>query len=77
MSAAAPDVAPAQLLTEHEVAVILRLRSKETLRKWRQRGIGPAYVKLGAGGVGATVRYRPCDVDAWIQSRRIAEGGDA
>lgn len=34
-----------------------------TLRNWRSIGKGPAYIKIGAA-----VRYRPADVDAWIST---------
>jgi predicted DNA-binding transcriptional regulator AlpA len=34
----------------------------ETLRKWRNRAQGPAYVHMPTG----YVRYREADLDAWI-----------
>ncbi|HTX14744.1 MAG TPA: helix-turn-helix domain-containing protein [Candidatus Baltobacteraceae bacterium] len=37
-----------------------------TLSVWRLKGIGPAYVKIGA-----KVFYLREDVDAWIRARRV------
>ncbi|HOQ47571.1 MAG TPA: helix-turn-helix domain-containing protein [Bryobacteraceae bacterium] len=51
-----------RLLNEWQVADSCSI-SVLTLRKWRSEGRGPRYVKIGA-----LVRYRPDDVDAWIQS---------
>jgi predicted DNA-binding transcriptional regulator AlpA len=51
-----------RLLNERQVADSCAI-SVLTLRKWRGEGRGPRYVKIGA-----LVRYRPEDVDAWIQS---------
>jgi hypothetical protein len=34
------------------------------LRQWRYLGIGPKYLK-----VGATVRYRTRDVEAWLEAQ--------
>jgi predicted DNA-binding transcriptional regulator AlpA len=36
-----------------------------TLRKWRVQKRGPQYIKIGA-----LVRYRPEDVDAWIAEQQ-------
>ena len=41
------------LLTTREAAVILNV-SEATLKKWRQRRVGPAFIKYGSGAV----RYR-------------------
>lgn len=49
-----------RLLNEHEVADSCSI-SVLTLRKWRSQRRGPQYLKIGA-----LVRYRPEDVDAWI-----------
>lgn len=53
---------PQRLLNEHQVADSCAI-SVLTLRKWRGEGRGPRYVKIGT-----LVRYRPEDVDTWIQS---------
>lgn len=38
--------------------------STDTLNKYRVSGCGPKYIKLGSA-----VRYRPSDVDEWVESR--------
>ena len=53
-----------RLLNEHEVAESCSI-SVLTLRKWRSQKRGPQYVKIGA-----LVRYRPDDVDAWIVAQK-------
>lgn len=55
---------PQRLLNEHEVADSCSI-SVLTLRKWRSQRRGPQYVKIGA-----LVRYRPEDVDAWIVAQK-------
>jgi len=37
------------------------------LEKWRQLGVGPAYVK-----VGRLVRYKKSAVDEWLTERTVA-----
>ncbi|GIW56733.1 MAG: hypothetical protein KatS3mg082_3137 [Nitrospiraceae bacterium] len=51
-----------RLLNERQVADSCAI-SVLTLRKWRGEGRGPRYVKIGT-----LVRYRPEEVDAWIES---------
>ncbi len=41
-----------------------------TLQKWRVRGDGPPFVK-----VGRLVRYRPEDVEAWVAMRSAPQTG--
>jgi len=55
-----------RLLNEHEVADSCSI-SVLTLRKWRSQKRGPEFVKIGA-----LVRYRPEDVDAWIAAQKSA-----
>ena len=55
---------PQRLLNEHEVATSCSINVL-TLRKWRTQKRGPQFVKIGA-----LVRYRPEDVDAWIAERK-------
>src|ERR1700761_3755378 len=50
----------ANLMTETEVARQLNV-SLALLRRWRVKKHGPAFVK-----VGVLVRYRPEDLDAWL-----------
>lgn len=52
-----------QLLNERQVSTILGI-SIASLRRWRLLGTGPRFIK-----VGASVRYLPDDVTAWLQSR--------
>lgn len=37
-----------------------------TVRHWRDIGTGPAYVRIGRH-----VRYRPRDVEAWLEAHRL------
>lgn len=48
------------LLDTGEVATILHIRPSR-LARWRREGYGPAHIR-----VGAHVRYRPSDVQRWI-----------
>lgn len=60
------------LLNENQVAERLRI-SPATLRSWRARGIGPVYVKLGAGKK-SPVRYHHRDLEQFIvQGRHAAQ----
>lgn len=48
------------LLTESQISEQLQV-SLACLRRWRLRGEGPRYVK-----VGNLVRYRPEDIELWV-----------
>ena len=54
------------LLTEVQTADVLRL-SIRTLQAWRVKGIGPAFVQAGRA-----IRYRRCDVFAWIDLNTVS-----
>jgi predicted DNA-binding transcriptional regulator AlpA len=56
---------PTRLLTQVDAAKLLRL-SERTLERLRLTGGGPRYVKAGRA-----VRYRPCDLEAWIAERIV------
>jgi hypothetical protein len=56
-----------ELLTEKEVAELLRLRPR-TLQDWRVRGIGMPFIRYTERGV----RYRRRDVEAFIESREMS-----
>jgi excisionase family DNA binding protein len=57
------------LLTEAQAAARLGVRS-QTLAVWRMNGRHDlAFVRLGR-----TVRYRPTDIDAFIESRMVRTG---
>jgi predicted DNA-binding transcriptional regulator AlpA len=51
------------LLTAKEAAALLRV-STSTMAKWRLRGEGPSYIKLGA-----KIAYSDDIVNAWLASR--------
>jgi predicted DNA-binding transcriptional regulator AlpA len=57
-----------KLLTEIQVSEALQV-SLACLRRWRLRGEGPQYIK-----VGPLVRYRPQDLDEWIAA--LPTGGN-
>ncbi|MFA1701659.1 helix-turn-helix transcriptional regulator [Mycobacterium intracellulare] len=38
----------------------------DTLKMWRRKGIGPAYVKFGN-----RVRYRVADIEAWLDAHTV------
>lgn len=40
--------------------------SQRTVIRWRQRRIGPPWIKAGG-----KVLYRKSDLDAWLDSRRV------
>jgi hypothetical protein len=50
-------------MSEAQVAEVFG-KPARTLRQWRYLGIGPKYLK-----VGATVRYRARDVEAWLEAQ--------
>lgn len=56
-----------KLLTRREVAEVLSV-PVATLDNWATRGFGPAYVI-----VGRHARYRPSDVERWLESRARME----
>jgi len=55
-----------ELLTGPETARLLKVQP-QTLRAWRTRGGGPAYVRLG--GPRGRVRYALQDVHAFLAAR--------
>lgn len=57
---------PDDLLTEAEVGALLGNKGT-ALKRWRQQGFGPAYVRLTKG---RGLRYRRADVLAWLETRR-------
>jgi predicted DNA-binding transcriptional regulator AlpA len=57
-----------ELLTEHDVARITGL-SVASVRRWRLLRQGPTYLKIGAA-----VRYKPEDLEAWLKSRPTGGG---
>ncbi|MCC6366870.1 MAG: helix-turn-helix domain-containing protein [Bryobacterales bacterium] len=57
-----------RLLNDHEVAARVGV-SVATVRRWRQLGTGPLYLKIGA-----LVWYRLQSIQEWLDSRPM--GGD-
>jgi hypothetical protein len=53
------------LLDEELAAQALHVQ-KQTMAAWRQRGHGPAYVKIGK-----LIKYRPSDLRAYVASRVV------
>lgn len=53
------------LLTEREVAGLYHI-SLSTVRRWRQKGKGPDFIKLGA-----SVRYERAAVLSWVDARPV------
>ena len=53
----------ADIFKTSEAAKYCRL-GESTLERFRVAGNGPAYLKLGGA-----VRYRRCDLDAWLAGR--------
>ncbi len=58
------------LLTEIEVAKYLHL-SVACVRRWRLERRGPRFFKIGA-----LVRYRPEDVEDWINAQPAGGGNE-
>jgi predicted DNA-binding transcriptional regulator AlpA len=58
----------AELLNEHDIARITGL-SVASVRRWRLFRQGPKYLKLGAA-----VRYRPEDLQAYLNTRPTGGG---
>lgn len=58
------DRTPSEYMTTDELCELLHM-SAITAAQWRQRGYGPAYLRIGR-----TIRYGRVDVDAWL--KRVA-----
>lgn len=57
-----------ELVSEQELAAWLKV-SPHTLRTWRNRNQGPAFVRAGS-----LYRYRVADVQAWLDARKVEPG---
>jgi predicted DNA-binding transcriptional regulator AlpA len=57
-----------RLITEQEAAEALGV-SRRFLQKARATGTGPRYLKLSGIERNGSVRYRPEDIAAWIESK--------
>lgn len=60
------------LWTESDAGKVLSV-GKRTLQGWRLRGCGPPFVRISS----RCIRYRPCDVRAWIEERLRASTSDS
>jgi hypothetical protein len=56
------------LLTQSEAAELLRLSERDLERK-RISGMGPKYLRLGKN---KNIRYRPEDLQSWVESLIVA-----
>lgn len=54
-----------EMFTTPEAAAYIKM-AVQTLERFRLTGEGPIFAKLGG-----SVRYRRCDLDAWIESRLV------
>jgi excisionase family DNA binding protein len=54
-----------KLLTTEEVAELTGFK-RRTIEEWRRSGKGPRYVVIEH-----RIRYRPADVEAWIDSMTV------
>ena len=59
----------ASLLTEREAARLLCV-SPYLLQKWRWKGIGPKWVRVG-GPTGRAVRYRLADIEEYLTENTV------
>lgn len=60
-------------LSTNEAAAQIRLAA-QTLRLWRSMGLGPPFVKLGAGRSCRCV-YRKSDLEAWLKAHTHGDPG--
>lgn len=58
-------------MTANELAELLHANTR-TFANWRTNDRGPAFVKIGAH-----VRYRHADVDAWLEERTVSDTPEA
>lgn len=56
-----------KLLRQGEVARLLGV-DRATLRRWRGRDGGPAFIRLGV----KLIRYRETDLEAWLRRSTLA-----
>jgi len=43
-----------------------------TVRYWQRKGLGPPALRLGK-----YLKWRPADVDAWLETKKATKGGEA
>jgi DNA-binding transcriptional MerR regulator len=59
-----------QLLASPEAAKRLGIEP-QTLRIWRQKGLGPKYVRLSSGSIRGRVGYDVEDLERWVAEHRF------
>jgi hypothetical protein len=64
--AANGSMSPAGMLNQEEAARFLKVQPR-TLESWRQRRIGPRFIRYSM----RCVRYRTQDLQAWLDSQSI------
>ena len=62
-----------EFLTTKELAARWKM-TEQALQKWREQGLGPAWMKIG-DGVRGSVRYKTEDVVAYEQQKRVGRQG--
>ena len=60
-----------KLLTQREASKVLNV-AERTLEGWRQRGTGPAFVRLSA----RAIRYMDEALRAWVAARVVGDDRD-
>ena len=60
-----PGASGSEMFTTPEAAAYIKM-AVQTMERFRLTGEGPIFAKLGG-----SVRYRRCDLDAWIESRLV------
>ena len=70
MAADANYASAAEVLDQVEAARVLHVKPR-TLESWRQRRTGPRFIRYSQ----RCVRYRPRDLQAWIDARAVETFG--
>ncbi|MDF1477756.1 DNA-binding protein [Leifsonia sp. H3M29-4] len=60
------------LISPRQLTALLGV-NMDTLKRWRQEGIGPAFIRPGEEK--GRVAYAIADVEAWINTRRVRTAG--
>jgi predicted DNA-binding transcriptional regulator AlpA len=59
------NATPSDILLTPEASIYIRA-GESTLEKWRLRGDGPPFIRIGSRKIG----YLRADLDQWLASRR-------
>lgn len=68
ISTPAPRSLPEKLLTTGQVATLTGL-SESYFEKGRIYGYGPKFIRLRPASRSGAIRYRPADVQRWLEER--------